>query len=153
MSNATLPPSFTVSFLHAVGQSTLRQGLTVPRIAHISWLAKVKKGEKVPVIILFSDGRSVPAIVRRLNNARGHLQFRYESKQQAPLRDYLTGVFGERSDCHNALLRVTEVQPQVFLFEPVADGGQKAASLSLCLPYFHNCSKESIERMNEFVEL
>ena len=39
-----LPPSSTVSFLHAVGQSTIRQGITVPVIAQISWLSKIQKG-------------------------------------------------------------------------------------------------------------
>src|ERR1700727_3181001 len=45
----SFPPSSTVSFLHAVGQSTLRQGLAVPLIAQISWLKDIEKGQCVPV--------------------------------------------------------------------------------------------------------
>jgi hypothetical protein len=153
MENPELPPSFTVSFLHAVGQSTLRQGLAVPRIAEISWLAQIEKGGKVPVTILFADGRSVPAVVRRINNARGHLQFRYESRQQACLRDYLNETFGKRPDCRNGVLKVTEVQPRTFLFEPVADGVGRGATLSLCTPHFHNCASHRVRRMGEFAEI
>jgi hypothetical protein len=148
-----LPPSSTASFLHAVGQSSLRQGLAVPVIAQISWLKEIQKGQSVPVTIIFGNGASVPASLRRLNNARGHLQFRYESRQQSALRDYLSQVFGKQADCKNALLRVTEVQPRVFLFEPIAVGGQRAAHLAICQPHFHNCSKQQTEALAEFKEL
>jgi hypothetical protein len=153
MDDEQLPPSLTVSFLHAVGQSTLRQGLAVPRMAQLSWLAAIEKGQKVPVTIQFADGQSVSAQLRRINNARGHLQFRYESKQQAPLRDYLSRVFGDKLTCPNAVLRVTEVQARTFVFEPVSDGGERPASLSLCRPHFHRCMPEAVERMREFTEL
>jgi hypothetical protein len=151
--DGSLPPSSTVSFLHAVGQSTLRQGLAVPMIAQISWLKEIQKGESIPVTIAFGRGLSVPASLRRINNARGHLQFRYEARQQAALRDYLSGVFGKQTDFKNALLRVTEVQPRVFLFEPIAVGPQTVAHLALCQPYFHNCSKQEAEALGEFSEL
>jgi hypothetical protein len=153
MENDELPPSFAVSFLHAVGPSTLKQGLAVPRMAQVSWLATIEKGQRVPVTIVFGNGQSVPAVLRRINNARGHLQFRYEARLQAPLRGYLAQVFGERIEGHNAVLRVTEVQPRTFLFEPVSEGGKKTACLSLCQPHFHNCAGETIERMKEFMEL
>jgi hypothetical protein len=114
-----LPPSLTVSFLHAVGQSTIRQGMTVPVIAQIGRLAWIQKGQAVPVTVAFGDGQSVSATLRRINNARGHLQFRYESKEQAPLRDYLAGVFGGTGG-PTGVLRVTEVEPRVFLLQPVS---------------------------------
>ena len=72
-----------------------------------------------------------PVTLRRINNARGHLQFRYESKKQAALRDYLTNVFGGLGHA-NGVLRVSELTPHVFLFEPVSAGRQTIASLSLC---------------------
>src|SRR5208337_3298849 len=127
-----LPPSLTASFLHAVGQSTILQGLTVPVIAQIGWLASVQKGQNVPVTIRFSENNTVPASLRRLNNARGHLQFRYETKQQASLRDYLASIFLRRAGCKNAVLKITEVEPQVFSFEPISAGDQNPAFLALC---------------------
>ena len=116
MRKESYPPASSVRFLHAVGQSTLRQGITVPLSAQVSWLANIKKGENVPVTIVFNKGRSVSASLRRLNNLQGHLQFRYESRQQAPLRDYLSDVFGERADCKNALLRIHFVHRERFIF-------------------------------------
>src|SRR3954447_23214117 len=99
-----LPPSATVAFLHAVGPSTIRQGMAVPVIAQIGWLAEIQKGQAVAVTITFGDSESVPAILRRINNARGHLQFRYGTNKQASLRDYLAKVFGSAGQT-NAVLR------------------------------------------------
>jgi hypothetical protein len=148
-----LPPSSTVSFLHAVGASTLRQGIAVPVLAQVSWLAGLPKGQSLPVTIEFGDGGTVTAPLRRLNNARGHLQFRYESSSQRPLREYLARVFGGQGECGNGLLRVTEVQPRVFRFEPIAAGRRKSAFLTMCSPQFHNCSQGEAERLEEFREL
>ena len=148
-----LPRSSTISFLHAVGQSTLRQGFAVPIVAQVSWLTEIPKGQSLPVTVEFDDGRTVIASLRRLNNARGHLQFRYESRSQRPLRDYLGQVFGDQGECKNGLLKVNEVQPRVFRFEPIAAGRRKNAYLSMCSPQFHNCSKEESESLDEFREL
>jgi hypothetical protein len=88
----------------------------------------------------------------RINNARGHLQFRYESKKQAALRDYLTIVFGSTEHA-NGVLRVSELEPHVFLSEPVSAGRQTIAALSLCNPHFHNCAHVAVGACAEFKEL
>jgi hypothetical protein len=146
-------PSSTVSFLHAIGQSSVRQGISVPVCAQVGWLAEIRKGQSVPVMISYDQGEMVPAILRRINNARGHLQFRYESRKQAALRDYLTAVFGDKTVYENCLLRVSEAQPHVFLFEPVSIGRQAVAALSLFNPYFHNCECHEIRDCLEYREL
>ena len=146
-------PSSTVRFLHSVGQSTLRQGITVPLSAQVSWLANIQKGESVPVTIVFDKNRSVPASLRRLNNLPGHLQFRYESRQQAPLRDYLHAIFGEKADSEKAILRIVELEPYSFLFQPISAGYEKAPFLSLYKPHFHNFSEGDARRIPEFTEL
>jgi hypothetical protein len=148
-----LPPSSIVSFLHAVGQSTLRQGFAVPVVAQVSWLAGIPKGQSVQVTVEFGEGQTITVPLRRLNNARGHLQFRYESRAQRALRDFLDEVFGSRGECKNGLLRVTEVQPRVFRFEPIAAGRRRSAFLSMCSPIFHNCTKEEAKSLPEFGEL
>src|ERR1043165_1228139 len=63
-----LPFSSTVTFLHAVGQSTLRQGIAVPVIAQIDWIANIRKGQAVPVTIAFGEGQSVTALLRRIRS-------------------------------------------------------------------------------------
>ena len=147
-----LPPSSTVTFLHAVGQSTIRQGMTVPVIAQIGWLSQIQKGHAIPVTIAFGGAEWVSATLRRINNARGHLQFRYESKKQAALRDYLTKIFGITGHA-NGVLRVSELEPHVFRFEPVSAGRQTIAALSLCNPHFHNCTHVAVGGCLEFKEL
>lgn len=149
----SLPPSWSIAFLHAVGQSTLQQGLTVPVIAQVGWLCAVAKGESVPVTIRFAGDQTAPARLRRLNNARGHLQFRYETKQQAHLRDYLTSAIRKGTNCKNAVLQVMEVEPRVFSFELIGGGVDHPAVLSLCKPHFHHCRREEIEERHEFDEL
>ena len=148
-----LPPSLTVSFLHAVGQSTTEQGIAVPVIAQIGWLAEIRKGQAIPVTIAFGDKEPVPATLRRINNARGHLQFRYESKKQANLRRHLIEVFGNKPERSNGVLRVSEVAPRVFRFEPVSAAKKTSAVLSICNPHFHNCSQFDIQEHDEFKEL
>jgi len=147
-----LPPSSTVSFLHAVGQSTILQGMAIPVIAQIAWLGDIQKGQAIPVTIKFGAGHFVSATLRRINNARGHLQFRYESKKQAALRDYLAGIFGS-GERVNGVLRVSELEPHVFVFEPVAAGRQLIAALSLCNAHFHNCTHVDVRNSLEFMEL
>jgi hypothetical protein len=148
-----LPPYSTVSFLHAVGKSTIQQGMTVPVIAQIGWLAGIQKGQAVPVTIRFGSDQSVPATLRRINNARGHLQFRYESKKQAALQEYFTAVFGNQPDPANGLVRVSELEPRVFLFEPVCAGPDTIAALSIWNPYFHNCNPVEVQERLEYKEL
>lgn len=145
--------SSSIRFLHAVGQSTLRQGITVPRLEQVSWVEEIKKGESVPVTIVFGQGQTVSAVLRRLNNARGHLQFRYESRKQAALRNYLRQEFGDLSDRKSTVLRVVETGPHTFLFEPVSGRHKQAPSLSLYRPYFHNLSEEHARETYEFGEL
>ncbi len=126
--------------------------MTVPLIAQIAWLSEIQKGDAIPVTITFGEGESVSATLRRINNAQGHLQFRYESKTQAALRDYLTRVFGNAEHA-NGVLRVSELEPHVFLFEPVSAGRQAIAALSLCNPHFHNCTHVAAGGCLEFKEL
>jgi hypothetical protein len=149
----SLPHSSTVSFLHAIGQSSIRQGIAVPVIAQIGWLAQIKRGEAIRVTIEFGRGETVPGILRRINNAIGHLQFRYESKAQAPLRQYLADVFGTGRDFTNCLLRISEIQPRVFWFEPVSVGRRGIAALSLWNPHFHNCNPGEVRHYPEYKDL
>jgi len=78
-----------IRFLHPVGKSTLRQGITVPVSAQTVWTDRIEKGQSLPVSILYGEQNQVDASLRRINNSLGHLQFRYESRRQEGLRRYL----------------------------------------------------------------
>ena len=142
-----------IRFLHAVGKSTLRQGFTVPVSVHASWVKRIKKGEKVPVTISFGSAESVDACLRRINNTVGHLQFRYESKKQATLRDFLKKEFSAAPAKDAGLLEVVEVGHHSFLFRPIPGDHGRSPTLSIYKPLFHNFSAPDARAIPEFQEL
>jgi len=81
-----------MKFLHPVGASTFKYGVTIPVEAQTEWMRTVEKGGEVPATILFGTEEPVIVEIRRLNNKPGHLQFRYENKAQERLRRYLAGI-------------------------------------------------------------
>jgi len=142
-----------IRFLHPVGRSTLLQGLTVPVSAQVSWLANINKGEKVAVEIRFAQKEAVQASLRRINNAVGHLQFRYETQNQSRLREYLMETFGKDSCQPGAVLEIVEIEPHVFLFTPIFGADQVRPKLSLYKPHFHNLDRDTVTAVSEFFEL
>jgi len=119
----------------------------------VSWVKEIEKGQSLPVTIVFGNGQSVTAVLRRINNALGHVQFRYESRKQADLRDYLYEEFGTCPRLQNAVLRIVETSPRVFRFEAVSGSRGRQASLSLFKPHFHNLSENDTRKTAEFGEL
>jgi hypothetical protein len=142
-----------IQFLHRVGKSTLCQGITIPIESQRSWLASIRKGQSIPVQICFGQKQSVSAFLRRLNNARGHLQFRYENKDQKDLREFLANTFGELSSFQDCLLEVSETSNRSFLFRPIGGISQACTTLALYQPYYHNISKKESHSMTELLEL
>ena len=142
-----------VRFLHPVGKSTLRQGITVPLAAQKGWLRLIPKGESQTVQIRFDEGGYVQATLRRINNARGHLQFRYEGKGQKQLRDYLTRTFGAGKPRPNALLQIAETGKGAFSFIPVSGNQAATANLTMYKPLFHNIQDSEKRTISELHEL
>lgn len=103
------------TFLHPVGISTLKYGITIPVEAQTDRLLSIPKGEKIPVTIIYPGVTPVVAEVRRLNNSVGHLQFRYEKVSHSQLRDALSSNFG---DSLGGLLEVAEIKQDVFQITP-----------------------------------
>lgn len=106
-----------IKFLHSVGVSTCKYGISIPLEAQTARMLAIAKGEKIPVTILFSGNDPVSAEIRRLNNRPGHLQFRYEKKAQEQLRHALSRMFDGGTTGN--LLEVEEISPLVFLFKPI----------------------------------
>ncbi len=76
---------------HAVGKSTLKEGIAVPKALE-KWIGAPAAGQKKHIILTFENGR-VRAILRRLANAREHVQIKYENKEGLPLRKWLASLF------------------------------------------------------------
>jgi len=79
-------------FSHIIGESTLTQGFTIPKSAY-SYTSIPAKGDKRIISIVYAGGRKCQAVLRCLNNTRGHVQVRYEGKAGKDFRDWLSNNF------------------------------------------------------------
>lgn len=138
-----------MKFLHPVGISTLKYGVTIPVEAQTERMSAIEKGGKVPVTILFGTEEPVDAEIRRLNNKPGHLQFRYENRAQERLRRYLGELFG--SSAEGSLLEVTEVAPFTFLFRPIPRTASPSLQISDML--MHRLEQAEMEKIEEIAQI
>jgi hypothetical protein len=138
-----------VKFLHPVGASTFKYGVTIPVEAQTERMCTIEKGGKVPVTILFGAEEPIIAEIRRLNNKPGHLQFRYENKAQERLRQYLLAVFGNQSG--GSLLEVEEVALFTFVFKPILKDASPCLRISDML--LHRLDKKDAKRFAEIEQI
>lgn len=138
-----------VKFLHPVGTSTLRYGVTIPLDAQTERMQTVSKGGKITATILFGTEEPVVAEIRRLNNQPGHLQFRYENKAQERLRNYLAGVFDGLAD--GSLLQIEEVAPLTFQFKPILKTAVPSLHINDIL--FHQIEPKKARCFNEIQQV
>lgn len=138
-----------LEFLHPVGTSTFKYGVTIPIEAQTERMLGIGKGCKVPVTIFFGTEEPVAAEIRRLNNSRGPLQFRYENKAQERLRQYLQKVFGESSNGN--LLEVVEVVPFTFFFKPILK--KAAPCLQINDMLLHRLEQKEVKRFAEIEQI
>jgi len=138
-----------VKFLHPVGVSTFKYGLTIPLEAQTERLRAIGKGGKVPVTVLCGAEEPVTAEIRRLNNGPGHLQFRYENKAQERLRSWLAAIFGGPAEGN--LLEIVEVAPFTFLFKPILKSTAPALQISDFL--LHRLKQREMERFAEIGQI
>ncbi len=138
-----------LKFLHPVGTSTLKYGVTIPVEAQTERLRIIDKGAKVPVTIFFGNEEPVVAEIRRLNNKPGHLQFRYSNKAQERLRSWLAALFG--SPAEGNLLEVVEAAPFTFLFKPILKNTTPSLRISDML--LHRLEQPEIEQFAEIRQI
>jgi len=138
-----------LSFLHAVGVSTLKYGVTIPLEAQTERLRAIEKGDKVVVTVLCGAEEPVIAEIRRLNNKPGHLQFRYENKSQERLRLWLTAVYGELTEGN--LLEIIEVAPFTFYFKPILKS--TAPTLQIGALQLHHLESQEMESIAEIHQI
>lgn len=141
-------PEF-VKFLHPVGLSTFKYGVTIPVEAQTDRMLAIEKGGKVPVTIMIDTEEPFNAEIRRLNNKPGHLQFRYENKAQERLRDYLIMVFCDAAE--GGLLEVSEVTPFIFFFKPILRSNFPSLHISDML--LHRLAQKEIVHYAEIAQV
>lgn len=138
-----------VKFLHPVGISTCKYGVTIPLEAQTARMLTIARGEKVPVTILLGGDEPVSAEIRRLNNQPGHLQFRYEKKAQERLRQALVQIFD--GGVAGNLLEVEEIAPLVFHFKPILKTTSPRLQISDLL--LHRVKQAEIDRIAEVAQV
>ncbi|MFH1884210.1 MAG: BglII/BstYI family type II restriction endonuclease [Planctomycetota bacterium] len=79
-----------------IGKSTLSEGLAVPKTLE-SWVDAPGRGQKRELTLLLDDQRAT-ATLRRIANARGHVQIKYENKEGLPFRQWLASLFSPTED-------------------------------------------------------
>jgi hypothetical protein len=134
-----------VKFLHPVGISTCKYGVTIPLEAQTARMLAIAKGAKVSVTIFLGGDEPVLAEIRRLNNQPGHLQFRYEKKAQERLRQGLTRIFD--GGATGNLLEVEEIAPLVFRFKPILKTTSPRLHISDLL--LHRVKQAEVNRIAE----
>lgn len=134
-----------VKFLHPVGISTCKYGVTIPLEAQTVRMLAIAKGEKVPVTILLGGDEPVPAEIRRLNNQPGHLQFRYEKKAQERLRQTLARIFD--GGVPGNLMEVEEIAPLIFRFKPILKSTSPRLQISDLL--LHRVKQAEVDQIAE----
>jgi hypothetical protein len=102
-----------VRFTHKVGASTLKEGLAIPVSAQNGKLSAIQKGASKKIQIVFDNGLRFDAEIKRLANARGHLQIRYNRTRSEKFRTFLQKHYDQAHE--NLLIEVAEETPSVFL--------------------------------------
>ena len=138
-----------MKFLHPVGQSTLKYGVTIPLEAQTEQMLSICKGEKVPVTITFASGDQVTAEIRRLNNSVGQLQFRYEQRSQVQLRQFLQYTFNGQIE--GDLLEIIEYAPYSFTFRPIRK--QTTPRLQISEMISHGIDRKNVETIEEVINI
>jgi hypothetical protein len=136
-----------LKFLHPVGPSTFKYGITIPVAVQTARYLAIGKGEKVAVTLFCDTLAPVTAEIRRLNNKPGHLQFRYENKCLEPLRRYLHEIFS--AHVRGNLLEVEEVAPFTFRLRPIL----KTPTLKISELLLHNVSNHEVAACAEVAEI
>jgi len=102
---------------HVIGKSTLEAGFTVPR-SFEEWIGSPEKGKKRLVKLIFENG-SISATLRHLNNARGHVQVKYEDAHGIAFREWMNTKFKKsiRQSC-GEYIEIHKIDNQTFRVIP-----------------------------------
>lgn len=135
-------------FKHFVGKSTLKEGLTISKDFE-GWFKSPGKGCKRQIKLIFDDDKEVFVTLRRLNNAVGHVQIKYETKRQKDFREWLNEKFKyiEDDKIRNGLLEFHKISQDIYNVNAIIEGEEKKANLKIEKQYFHR-EHETLEEIS-----
>ena len=117
-------------------------------------MLEIGKGQCVSVIIRF-EGQELDADLRRINNARGNLQFRYERQEHQHLRDYFSKLAENSQSKDGCVIEVVENGRGIFQVAPIAGFENNEPRLTIYRPVLHmfgRCKVDNSPEFNEIVE-
>ncbi len=88
---------------------------------------------------LIFDDKEVSSTLRRLNNAVGHVQIKYETKRQKDFRKWLNEKFkySEDDKIRNGLLEFHKISQDIYKVNGIIEGEEKESKLKIEKQYFH----------------
>lgn len=140
------------TFRHAIGKSTLAEGITVPKALE-DWINAPALGQKREITLVF-DNLRVHATLRRLANARGHVQIKYENKQSLPFREWLGRVFAaSHSGVQGEYFELERIEGDVFRVVPLPVSHQPPSRLEISEWIFHRSDERVFQRLGSVREI
>ena len=137
---------------HVVGKSTLAEGLTVPKGLE-EWIRAPDAGEKRQIKLLYDEGE-ITATLRRLANARGHVQIKYQNKEAARFRRWLTWVFSATvTGMEGEYLELVRVGGDTFRVNAFPINRQPAKGLVVSEWILHRTSEHAVETYEPIREI
>jgi len=140
------------AFRHVVGKSTLAEGIAVPKDSE-SWVRAPASGERREITLLF-EGNRTKATLRRIANARGHVQIRYETREATAFRGWLRRVFAATvSGMEGEYLELARVEGDTFRVEAFPLSRQPRQRLVVVEWIFHRTSERVCEGFGAIREI
>jgi len=137
---------------HAVGKSTFAEGLTVPKLLE-EWIRAPDPGGKRQIKLIYDQGE-VTAALRRLANARGHVQIKYQNKEAAPFRRWLTSVFcATATGMEGEYLELVRVRGDTFRVNAFPISRQSPDGLVVSEWIFHRTTQNALQRYEPIREI
>ena len=144
---------FNKVFKHVVGKSTLKEGITIHK-GFEDIFASPDTGQKKEITILYGNGQSVNAVLRRLNNIRKHVHIKYTSKAQVPFVEWLNATFtATKNGAIGEFLEFQKVSTDVFKVSPITLGMGYNASLYVADSVFHKINQDTMKAEGSLVEI
>lgn len=140
------------TFRHVVGKSTLTEGVAVPKNLE-AWIRAPAAGEKREITLLF-ELNATKATLRRIANARGHVQIKYETMDAFAFREWLKTVFASTvSGMEGEYLELVRVEGDTFRVNAFPVCRQPRQRLVVAEWIFHRTSERVFETFGAIREI
>jgi hypothetical protein len=137
---------------HTISKSTLSEGLAVPKSLE-SWVDAPSRGQKRELTLLFDEQRA-KATLRRIANARGHVQIKYENKRGLPFRQWLASLFTPTEDgMEGEYIELHKIGDDTYRVSPFPFSEKPENRLTVLEWIFHRTNKHAFHSRDAVREI